>query len=150
MSIFHRIRMWLGALFRRARVEHDLDREMRLHLEMEVEENLRRGMSPDDARRRAMLAFGGVERHKESQRDQRGTRFLENLAADLRIALRGLRSNRGFALVTDTAGHAVTSAQMVTPGKRLGLRFADGEARVVAEGTAPRKPKDTSAQETLL
>ena len=50
----------------------------------------------------------------------------------------------------DTAGHAVTSAQAVTPGKRLGLRFADGEARVVAEGTAPRKPKDSQTQETLL
>jgi exodeoxyribonuclease VII large subunit len=57
---------------------------------------------------------------------------------------------RGFALVTDPAGHAVTSAQAVTPGKRLGLRFADGEARVVAEGTPPRRSKGTPAQETLL
>ena len=57
---------------------------------------------------------------------------------------------RGFALVTDPSGHAVTSAQAVTPGKRLGLRFADGEARVVAEGTKPRGPKDIPAQETLL
>ena len=100
MSIFHRIGMWFAALFRRDRLERDLDREMRFHVEMEVEENLRRGMAPDEARRRAMLAFGGVERHKESQRDQRGTRFLENLAAELRFAVRGLRSNRGFALVT--------------------------------------------------
>jgi exodeoxyribonuclease VII large subunit len=57
---------------------------------------------------------------------------------------------RGFALVTDTAGHAVTSVRAVTPGRRLGLRFADGEARVVAEGAPPRRPKDSPAQETLL
>jgi exodeoxyribonuclease VII large subunit len=56
---------------------------------------------------------------------------------------------RGFALVTDPAGHAVTSARAVTPGRRLGLRFADGEARVIAEG-APRRTKDRPAQETLL
>ncbi|WP_019015733.1 exodeoxyribonuclease VII large subunit [Elioraea tepidiphila] len=57
---------------------------------------------------------------------------------------------RGFALVTDTAGHAVTSAHAVTPGKRLGLRFADGEARVIAEGGPSRRTKDTPVQETLL
>ena len=59
---------------------------------------------------------------------------------------------RGFALVTDPAGHAVTTARAVTPGKRLGLRFADGEARVIAEGTPPRRgaPKPEPEQETLL
>ncbi|WP_439576576.1 exodeoxyribonuclease VII large subunit [Elioraea sp.] len=57
---------------------------------------------------------------------------------------------RGFALVTDAAGHAVTSSRAVTPGKRLGLRFADGDARAIAEGTPPRRTKDTPTQETLL
>ena len=57
---------------------------------------------------------------------------------------------RGFALVTDHAGHAVTAAREVTPGKRLGLRFADGEARVIAEGAAPRRTAPRPEQETLL
>ncbi|TQF77203.1 exodeoxyribonuclease VII large subunit [Elioraea sp. Yellowstone] len=59
---------------------------------------------------------------------------------------------RGFALVTDQAGHAVTSARAVTPGKRLGLRFADGEARAIGEGTAPRRgvPRPEPEQERFL
>ncbi len=100
MSILRRIGMWLAALVRRDGLERDLDREMRFHLDMEIEANVRRGLSPDEARRQALLAFGGVDRHKESARDERGTRFLESLVSDFRFALRGVRLNRGFALVT--------------------------------------------------
>ena len=100
MAIFRRMVMWFAALFRRDRVEHDLEREMRFHLDMETEQNVRRGMPPHEARRAAMLAFGGVERHKESARDERGTRFLEVVSAEFRFALRSLRLNRGFSIVT--------------------------------------------------
>jgi len=100
MSILRRAWMWLVALFRRDRLERDLDREMRFHLAMEIEANVRRGMSLEEARRQAMLAFGGVERHKESARDERGTRIIDGTIADFRFALRALRNNRGFALIT--------------------------------------------------
>src|SRR5258705_86901 len=72
-------------------VEHDLDAEIRHHLELETEANLRRGWSPAEARRRARIAFGGVEQVKEEYRDGRGGRWLEELLADLRYAVRGLR-----------------------------------------------------------
>ena len=54
-----------GALFRRRRLEDDMDSELRSHLEMAVESNLRKGMSPADARREAFRSFGGVEQTKE-------------------------------------------------------------------------------------
>src|SRR5688500_1051586 len=100
MSIFTRLAMWLVALFRRDRLERDLDREMRFHLDMETEQNVRHGMAPDEARRAAMLAFGGVDRHKESARDERDTRLLEVIGSEFRHALRGIRLNRGFSVVT--------------------------------------------------
>ncbi len=76
-----------------------MDEEFRLHIELETEQNLRAGMDPREARRRALLAFGGVERHKEEMRDGCGARWLEDLARDLRHAARGLARTPGFTLV---------------------------------------------------
>ncbi len=95
----HRVRMWLRALVARRSVERDLERELQFHIERETQENLRRGLAPAEARRQALLAFGGVERHRESVRDQRGTRWLEDLVADMRLAVRSLRRRPGFALL---------------------------------------------------
>jgi hypothetical protein len=64
---------------------------MRLHLDMEIEANVRRGMSPAEARRVAMLAFGGMDKAKEATRDERSTWMLEQLVMDLRYAVRGIR-----------------------------------------------------------
>ena len=61
----------LRAMFRRRAGESELDEEFRFHLEMEIEKNLRAGMSPEEARRRAQVVFGGVDRHKEAMRDGR-------------------------------------------------------------------------------
>jgi predicted permease len=103
MSLLRRVYMWLVAILRPDRLENDLDREMRFHLDMEIEANVRRGMSPGEAHRVAMIAFGGVERHKESARDERGTRFIGGAVTDMRFALRRLRTHRGFSfLVTGT------------------------------------------------
>jgi putative ABC transport system permease protein len=93
------IRLWFRALFRRARVESEMDKEMRIHLDMETEANIRRGMSPNEARRQARIAFGGVDRHQEDTRDARGTRELEELARDFGYAARSLRKRPGFALL---------------------------------------------------
>ena len=91
--------MWLRAFMRRDAVEHDLDKEMRFHLEMEIEKNIRDGMDGAQARRRALVSFGGVQAHKEAVRDERGTRVLEDLAADFRYGIRSLRRRRGFAII---------------------------------------------------
>ena len=72
------MREWMNrgrAFFRKAPLDEDLDAEMASHLEMAVEENLRRGMTPDEARRQAMVRFGGVQQAREKQgRPARGGR----------------------------------------------------------------------------
>jgi len=88
----------LRALFRRGALERDLADEIRLHLEMETEANIRRGMAPDEARRAARIAFGGVERVREDHRDARGTRLLDDALADLRYAVRWLARSPAFTL----------------------------------------------------
>src|SRR5438270_874302 len=82
----------LRALVHRGAAERELDEELRFHLDMETEKNVRTGMNPSDARRRALRDFGGIEVTKEAHRDVRGRgRWLEELAADTRYALRTLR-----------------------------------------------------------
>src|SRR5690348_9922382 len=88
----------LRALLRRRTAEHDLDDEIRFHIELETEKNIAFGLSPDEARRRALVAFGGVERYKEAHRDVRGARWIEEIGADVRFTLRAL--HRGPALAT--------------------------------------------------
>ena len=67
MVSLRRIIRRLSIFFRRDRLEREMDEELRTHLEMEIEDNLRTGMEPEEARRRAMIAFGGVERLSESR-----------------------------------------------------------------------------------
>jgi putative ABC transport system permease protein len=86
-------------LWRRA-AEERMDEEIRFHIEMETEKNRREGMSPGEARRRAVLAFGGVEGHREEMREGRRVPLLEDLWWDGRYAVRSLRKNPGFSAVT--------------------------------------------------
>jgi predicted permease len=90
--------MWLRALLSRRAMESELDAEMRFHIEMEAEKLIRRGVPPLEARRRATLAFGSVEGHKEAMREGRGVRGIERTAFDLRLATRQLRKTPGFTL----------------------------------------------------
>jgi predicted permease len=75
-----------------------MEEEFRFHLDMETARLVREGLSPDAARRRALASFGGVDRHREAMRDERGARWFDDLGADLRYALRGMRRSPGFAL----------------------------------------------------
>ncbi len=91
----HRLR----ALFRKERVEQELDDELRFHLEKQIEENIAAGMTPEQARTAALRQFGGVEQVKEECREARGLAFIESLFKDLRFGLRMLAKNPGFTAV---------------------------------------------------
>src|SRR5262249_2587695 len=89
----------LLGLFLKRNLERDLEEEIRSHLEMQIEDNLRLGMSPEEARQTARLKFGGVEQVREEYREKSRLRWIENLWQDLRFGGRMLLKNPGFTLV---------------------------------------------------
>ena len=91
------IRSLASAVFRRQRLEREMEEELRFHIERRAADLERSGLSPTEAARRARLEFGGRERCKEECREALGTQFLDQLTADLRFALRMLRRNPAFA-----------------------------------------------------
>ncbi len=88
----------LGSLSRR-NPDRDLAEELDSHIQLLAEENIRRGVPPDEAYRRARLQFGSIESTKESYRDQRGLPALDAIVQDLRYAFRWICKNPGFAAV---------------------------------------------------
>jgi putative ABC transport system permease protein len=91
---------WWHRLWRRKKLEEQLEKELSYHLEQHTSDLIARGLDSTEARRQARLAIGGSEQVKEQCRDARGTRWLEDLWRDLRYALRTLRQKPAFAAVT--------------------------------------------------
>ena len=133
----------LSSLFRRGRLERELDLELQFHLDMLAEQNMRAGMSRDEARRAARRAFGAVETVKDDVRDAWLSRFVEVLAQDVRYGLRGIRRHPGFAVAViltmalgigaNTAIFSVVNGVLLRP-----LPYPDGDRLVVLQQASPR------------
>ena len=98
----------LRALFRRESVLRDIEEELRIHVEMETETNIERGMPPDEARAAALKSFGNLGRNIELGYDIRGGGWLETLWQDLRYGVANIAKNPGFtarAVITLGARH---------------------------------------------
>src|SRR5580704_15009759 len=102
MTTMRRLRAWLmriAGLFNAGRTDRELSDELRSHIEMHTEDNLRQGMNPAEARRDALIKLAGVDATKERYRDRRGIPWLEALMKDARFGVRIQRRSPGFTAV---------------------------------------------------
>src|SRR5262245_8064217 len=107
------LRYRFRAVFQRRALEQELDDELQFHVEREARKLEDTGLTPDEAKRQARLAFGGVGRIKDDTRDMSGVSWLENVAQDVRYALRGLRARPAF-----------TASVILTLGLGIGANVA--------------------------
>src|SRR5262252_7242039 len=148
------VRGWLVrlfGLFHRNRRDREFAKELESHLAMHIEDNLRAGMSPEEARRVALVKLGGVTQVQELHREQRGLPMLETLFQDLRFGARMLFKNPGFTLIAvatlalgigaNTAIFSVCNAVLFKP-----LPYAEPSRIVTLSERMPDgKPSDVAS-----
>jgi macrolide transport system ATP-binding/permease protein len=143
------VRAWmfrLAGMFDKERREKEMTQEIESHLEMHTADNLRAGMTPEQARREALLRLGGVESLKEAYRERCTTPFIEHLVLDLRFTVRQLRKSPGFAatavlvlalgMSVSIAIFAFVYAALIKP-----LPYPDPVRLVAVTESAPQIPR---------
>jgi len=132
------IRLAVRSLFRRPQVDQELDEEFQYHLERQIEDNLHRGLAPEEARYAAMREMGPIAKSKEECRDTRRVNWIQDLAQDLCYGLRMLRKSPGFttvAVLSLALGIGVTTAilSIIDPVLFRPLPYANAD-RLVSVG----------------
>jgi predicted permease len=143
-----------GAL-RRGALDEQLDEEIRAHLEMQADEYVRQGMTPEDARFAALRRFGGIDQVKEECRDRRGVPLLESFVRDLRYGLRLLGRTPGFAAVAVVTlavgiGSATTIFTVVNRALLRPLPVAQPDTLVSLNNAAPGRMLPTFSYPAYL
>ena len=150
MDLLRTISAKLAALLRRSSLDADLDAELRTHIDLATERNLRRGLPPDQARREALLALGGIEQTKQIYREQRGLPMLETTLQDLRFGFRILRRSPGFSLLAILCLTLGIGSNAAVFSWIEGILFrpyplvAHQERLVAMGGTSPDEPRGTA------
>ncbi|HEU4871019.1 MAG TPA: permease prefix domain 1-containing protein, partial [Pyrinomonadaceae bacterium] len=143
------LRAWASrfkGLFLKDARDRDFADELESHLEMHIDDNIRAGMSPEEARRVAMMKLGGVEQTKEAYRDRATIPFLESVVQDLRFTLRQLRKNPAFsvtaiAMVALGIGASVAIFAFVDAALIKPLPYRDPSRLLYVVETTPDIPR---------
>jgi predicted permease len=149
LGTMRRLRSWISRLagvFHKERRDLDFAEELDSHLQLHIEDSVRAGLPPEEARRQAIITLGGVEQTKESYRDRRGIPTLESVIQDVRFGLRVLSKNPGFTAVAaltlavaigaNSALFSVVDAVLLKP-----LPYPDPHSLVEIWNTYPTLPQ---------
>jgi len=141
------LRVAFRSVFRRRRVEEELDQELRYHFDRQIDEEVRRGLPPEEARYAAARAMGPVAQSIEECRDAVRVKFIEELSWDLKYGLRTLRRNPGFTAVVLTTlaiaiGSLVTVFSIVDAWLLKPLNFPNADRLVIAFAAQPDRPTE--------
>jgi putative ABC transport system permease protein len=155
---------WWRRLRNRDRLERELDAELRYHFDRQVDDNIRMGMSEEEARRGARLDSGGEDQLKESCRDARGTRWVNDIGQDLRFAARLLLKDRRFTLPAVIAlalgigmngtmftivNAMIRGLPIDNPGRIMSIHARDGAGRWRGSGVSYLDLRDFQAARTF-